>query len=96
MAEVTPQEIQHGCPRRETVRPEPEPLAVPPKTAGNMLGFGLTRVYALMKAGELQSYVDGGARRILVDSIKQYIARRIADTQARCGRRNRRPRKTIA
>jgi hypothetical protein len=53
-------------------------LAVPPKVAGQMLGVGLTFVYALLKRGELQSFLDGGARRILVNSITAYIERRVA------------------
>jgi hypothetical protein len=53
-------------------------LAVPPKVAGQMLGVGLTFIYALLKRGELQSFLDGGVRRVLVSSITDYIARKVA------------------
>jgi hypothetical protein len=44
-----------------------------------MLSLGMSRLYELMRAGELQSYEDGRARRITVASIHAYIARRLAD-----------------
>src|SRR6185436_9310270 len=34
------------------------PLAVSPLEAGRLLSLGISRVYALMRAGELQSYQD--------------------------------------
>ena len=33
-------------------------------------------VYALIKSGELESYVDGRSRKVMVDSIRRYIERR--------------------
>jgi hypothetical protein len=33
-------------------------------------------VYALIKSGELESYVDGRSRKVTVDSIRRYIERR--------------------
>ena len=33
-------------------------------------------VYALIKSGELEAYVDGRSRKIVVDSIRKYIERR--------------------
>jgi hypothetical protein len=62
-------------------RPDPvdvEPLVVKPKVAWKMLGCGNTRGYELLMAGELESYKDGGSRKITVASIKAYIARRLA------------------
>jgi hypothetical protein len=53
-------------------------LAVPPKIAGQMLGYGVTHTYKLIKRGELISFLDGGARRILVSSITDYIQRKVA------------------
>lgn len=55
-----------------------EPLVVKPKVAWRMLGCGNTRGYELIAAGELESYKDGRSRKITVESIKRYIARRIA------------------
>jgi hypothetical protein len=53
-------------------------LAVSPKTASQMLGYGVTHTYKLMKRGELISFLDGGSRRILVSSINDYIQRKVA------------------
>jgi hypothetical protein len=55
-----------------------EPLLVRPRDAWRMLGCGNTRGYALLAAGELVSFLDGRARKITVESIHQYIARKLA------------------
>jgi len=55
-----------------------EALAVRPKTAWRMLGCGNSHGYELLARGELESFTDGSARKITVDSIKRYIARRLA------------------
>src|SRR5262245_3778153 len=77
---------------------EIEPLAVPPRVAWHLLGCGNTHGYALIADGELESYLDGRARKITMRSIKAYIARRLAanraTTEAPLPRRKRgRPRK---
>jgi hypothetical protein len=54
------------------------PLAVPPEQACHMLQVGMTHLYGLMRADELDNFYSGRARRIPVDSIKRYIARRLA------------------
>jgi len=56
------------------------PLAVPPREAARLLSVSLTRLYELMRAGELVSYRDGRARRITTASIHQRMARQIADS----------------
>ncbi len=56
-----------------------ERLLVRPRDAWQMLGCGNTRGYALLKAGELKSFLDGSARKITVESIKDYIARKLAN-----------------
>jgi excisionase family DNA binding protein len=61
-------------------------LAVPPRAAAQMLGYGVTHLYKLLNRGELQSYLDGGARRILVSSIHDYVARRL-ETASKPARR---------
>jgi hypothetical protein len=43
-----------------------------------MLGCGNTRGYELLNAGELVSFLDGRARKITVESIHSYIARKLA------------------
>jgi hypothetical protein len=43
-----------------------------------MLDCGNTRLYELINAGALKSYLDGRSRKITVESIRGYIARRLA------------------
>jgi len=62
-------------PRKE---PAVEPLVVRPATAWKLLGCANTFGYALLERGELDSYLDGGARKITVESIHRYIAKRLA------------------
>jgi hypothetical protein len=40
--------------------------------------MGNTRLYELLAAGELESFLDGRSRKIIVESIHQYISRRLA------------------
>jgi hypothetical protein len=61
---------------------EVEPLAVKPRMAWQLLQCSNTRGYELLNSGELESYRDGGSRKITVASIKSYIARRIAAERA--------------
>ena len=56
------------------------PIAVAPKRAAKMLGIGITKLYELMAANEIDSYVDGGSRRVVVASIPRYVERRLAAT----------------
>jgi excisionase family DNA binding protein len=53
-------------------------LAVPPREAGRLLALCLSEVYERMRSGELESYRDGRARRIPMESIHAYVARRRA------------------
>ena len=53
------------------------PLVVKPKVAWAMLQCSNTRGYELLAAGELESFLDGRSRKITVDSIRAYIARRL-------------------
>jgi hypothetical protein len=74
--------------RRQSVAVEAlTPLAVPPKAAAAMLGFGVTNFYKLLNAGEIASFSQGGSRRVLVSSIHDYVARRIeaAEKSVRSG-----------
>lgn len=54
-----------------------ETLSVSPRRAADMLGCGRTRVYELLQLGELVSYRDGAARRILTSSIHAYVQRQV-------------------
>jgi excisionase family DNA binding protein len=53
------------------------PLAVRPREACRLLSIGNTYLYQLLGAGALESYLDGRARRITMDSIHRHIARRL-------------------
>jgi hypothetical protein len=53
-------------------------LVVKPGRACQMLSCGRTRLYELMAAKELDTFLDGGARKITVESIHRYIARQLA------------------
>jgi hypothetical protein len=55
-----------------------ERLVVSPKRARQMLDCGNTRLYELLKNQELDSYLDGRSRKIIVASIHRHIARRLA------------------
>jgi hypothetical protein len=59
----------------------PEPLVVKPKIAWRMLACSNTRGYELIAVGELDSFLDGRSRKITVESIRRYIARRLAPTE---------------
>src|SRR5262245_61968911 len=43
-----------------------------------LLGVGHDKVYDLIKAGEIESYLDGRARKITIESIKAYVTRKAA------------------
>lgn len=58
------------------------PLVVKPRRARQMLDCGNTRLYELLAAGKLQSFKDGKSRKIVVQSIIDYIARRINEGAA--------------
>jgi hypothetical protein len=63
------------------IPPSVEPLAVKPAVAWRMLNIGNTHGYALLRSGELVSYLDGTNRRITTESIRNYIARRVATSR---------------
>ena len=79
-----------------------EPLAVAPRHACILLGIGNTRLYELIGNGELESYLEGRARRITMQSIRRRIARLLAAATpvavqaAPEARRRGRPRKQAA
>ena len=56
----------------------PEPLVVRPRVAWRLLDCGNAYGYRLIAAGELETYRDGRARKITVDSIRRYVERRLA------------------
>jgi excisionase family DNA binding protein len=79
---------------------ELEPLAVSPSQACLLLGIGNTRLYQLIGNGEIETYREGRARRITMQSIRHRVARLVADASSDGGaplpRRRGRPRKNQA
>jgi len=61
---------------------DPEALVVKPTRACQMLNCGRTQLYALIAAKELDSFLDGGARKITIASIHRYIERQLATAGA--------------
>ena len=55
-----------------------ERIVVSPRRACHLLDCGNTRLYELLQAKQLESYLDGRSRRITVDSIRRYVAQRLA------------------
>jgi len=55
-----------------------ERLLVRPRRACHLLDCGITRLYELLEQGELESFLDGRSRKITIDSIHRYIAKRLA------------------
>ena len=59
-----------------------DPIAVPPKLAFAAIGVGVTKGYELINAGELTAFKVGRATRITTDSIRAYVAKRVAEAAA--------------
>jgi excisionase family DNA binding protein len=57
-----------------------EPLAVSPQQACLLLNVGNTRLYELIRGGELVTYHEGRARRITIASIRARVERLAGDT----------------
>src|SRR5262249_7108106 len=76
--------------KRAQPSPSVAPLAVKPLEAARLLSLSLTKIYMLMRSGELRSYRDGRARRIMMSSIHEHMARRLADDIAPRQKRSRR------
>jgi excisionase family DNA binding protein len=55
-----------------------EPLGVSPRQACILLNVGRTYVYELIGNGELESYREGGARKITMRSIRARHERQLA------------------
>lgn len=68
-------DTSRSCAGRDDI----EPLLVRPRKAWRILDCGNTRGYELLADGELDSFVDGRARWITMESIHSYIERRLAE-----------------
>ena len=73
------------------------PLIVKPREARRMLSCSNTRLYELIAARELVSFLDGCSRKITVELIHRYVSRCLAPTDGTSTepqpRRHGRPRK---
>lgn len=58
-----------------------EQLLLAPKRAGEVLDLGKTKVFELIAAGELETVRIGRARRVVAESLTDYVARRRAASQ---------------
>ena len=57
-------------------------LLVRPNVAMTMLNCGRARLYEMLAARELVSFLDGRARQITVESIHRRIARKLQESKA--------------
>ena len=57
-------------------------LVASPTRAMRMLDCGRTRLYELIAAGELESYLDGKMRKITIASIRARIRRKLSEATA--------------
>jgi hypothetical protein len=58
------------------------PLVVSPRQAMQLLNCGKTRLFELLAAGELESYLDGKSRKIVFDSITARHRRKLQENKA--------------
>ena len=58
-----------------------EPLAASPREACVLMNVGMTRLYQLMRDDEVESYLDGGSRRITMESIRRRQERLLANSR---------------
>jgi len=58
------------------------PLVVGTTEARRLGGWGKTKIFELIAAGELDSYLDGRVRRITVESIEARIHRKLEENAA--------------
>jgi excisionase family DNA binding protein len=63
------------------------PLAVTPRQTCMLLSIGNTHLYELIRTGELDSYLEGRARRITMESIQRRVARLVAENAAKSSQR---------
>jgi hypothetical protein len=57
------------------------PLVVGTTEARRLGGWGKTKIFELIAAGELDSYLDGRVRRITVASIEARIQRKLQEAK---------------
>ncbi|MGI8815059.1 MAG: helix-turn-helix domain-containing protein [Pseudonocardia sp.] len=65
-----------------TATTPPVRLLLTAEEAGEMLHIGRTKVFDLIRAGELESIKIGRLRRIPLDSVHEFTARLVAQGRA--------------
>jgi hypothetical protein len=58
-----------------------EPLVVSPRKAQAILDCGKTKLFELLAAGELESYLDGRCRKITMASIRARHQQKLQQSQ---------------
>lgn len=58
-----------------------EPLVVKPNQAMRLLDCSRAVLYQMINAGELESYRDGAARKITMESIRRRIERKLQEAK---------------
>ena len=61
-------------------------LVISPRRAQFLLDIGKTRLYELIDAGEINSFLEGRSRKITTVSIRRFIERRLAHQRAMTGK----------
>ncbi|MGA5202955.1 helix-turn-helix domain-containing protein [Streptomyces variegatus] len=61
---------------------DPVPVVLTVEEAARCLRIGRTTCFALIRAGELESLMIGGLRRVPADAPAAYLARRRAEQHA--------------
>lgn len=56
----------------------PEPLLVRPAEAARMIGLGRTKLYEMIKSGEIRAIKRGTATLISVESLRRWVDRQLA------------------
>ena len=62
-------------------KPSVRPLVVGTTEARRKGGWGKTKIFELIAAGELESFLDGRVRRITLASIEARIARKLQEAK---------------
>ena len=70
---------------REVGLRDAHPIVASVNEAMTTLRIGREKIYQLLNSGELQSYRDGGSRKILWRSIESYVERRLKQEAERRG-----------
>ncbi|OSJ19760.1 DNA-binding protein [Bradyrhizobium canariense] len=71
-----------------TFRPslgETHPIVASVNETMATLKIGREKIYQLLNSGELESYRDGGSRKVLWRSIEGYVERRLGEEAKRRG-----------